>query len=929
MSPLIDIARAVLTRMGAEAWTVDVGEFWCSLKPPGARLPGQGWKLHVSANQLTAPVVLARVTELLVGQDCPFKFARGRRELGRLLSNRVRRGSGGKFITVYPDSDAQLRHLAELLDRETDGLGGPRILSDRQLRPGSSVYYRYGVISNPPVLTNDGMFESMFTGPDGELIMDVRRPLFSPPPWAVPPLPAPVSPAAIAAPSEDTAAPVVLIGDRFEVRGAIRHSYRGGVYRAVDQDTGTEVVLKQARRHTLSSLIGTDACDMLRHEAEMLDLLGPLGVAPHRVALVPHQDSLYLAEELVPGQTLNAWVVDRAAPQWHGAGAPWPEVLDKAHRLVELVDVVHRQDLVLCDLKPNNVMVTPDGQLRLIDLECVVRNGSRVLPFATPGYAAPEQINAPPVGPAPSPRADLFGLGATIFYLASGIEPVLPTDRPASRRGEDRRAVLLSRAGARMPTVRVLAPPIAGLTRDEPEQRWSLEQAREFLAASADRAAGRAPQAGAGASPGSLGEAGLGAAKASPAESDRLLADGLRHSLRAMTPERRWLWSPGEGGRLTDRCCVQHGAAGVLAVLTRAAGTGVGGALRDGIATVAHWIDRRCRDTKKVLPGLYFGRSGIAWALYDAATLLGDGMLADRALDLIDEIPVRWPNPDVCHGVAGAGMAHLHLWTSTGNPALRERAVEAADALLDAAVERGRGLVWPVPTDFDSGFAGQSNYGFAHGVAGIGAFLLYAGLATGRPRYLDAARRAGVTLVAGADTVDGAAYWAAAVDGDTQPRVHWCHGSSGVGTFLIRLWAVTGEPRVRELAEAAATAVYRGRWYTRHAACHGLAGDAEFLLDVADLTGEAGYHDWALECAGILHARHAVRDELMVLTDAPDDEDVFVEYNSGLAGAIGFLLRLRHGGPRWWMLDHLLPAAPAQARQADHRMTGQPVAVAS
>jgi lantibiotic modifying enzyme len=156
---------------------------------------------------------------------------------------------------------------------------------------------------------------------------------------------------------------------------------------------------------------------------------------------------------------------------------------------------------------------------------------------------------------------------------------------------------------------------------------------------------------------------------------------------------------------------------------------------------------------------------------------------------------------------------------------------------------------------------------------------------------------------------DGAAYWPAALDGDTQRRVHWCHGSSGVGTFLIRLWAVTGEPRYRELAEAAAVAVYRGRWYTRNAACHGLAGDAEYLLDVADHTGEPRYRDWALECAGILHARHAVRDGLRVMTDAPDDEDVFVDYNSGLAGALGFLLRVRHGGPRWWMLDHLLVLA--------------------
>src|SRR5436190_21814603 len=78
-SQLVDIARAVLTRMEAEDWSVDDDEFWCRLRPADAHLPGQGWKLHVSATQLTAPVVLARVVEILVRSGTSFKFARGRK----------------------------------------------------------------------------------------------------------------------------------------------------------------------------------------------------------------------------------------------------------------------------------------------------------------------------------------------------------------------------------------------------------------------------------------------------------------------------------------------------------------------------------------------------------------------------------------------------------------------------------------------------------------------------------------------------------------------------------------------------------------------------------------------------------------------------------------------------------------------------------
>ena len=53
-------------------------------------------------------------------------------------------GRSGKFITVYPSNDKQALQLAVALHEATDGLPGPRIRTDRPLRPGSLVHYRYG-----------------------------------------------------------------------------------------------------------------------------------------------------------------------------------------------------------------------------------------------------------------------------------------------------------------------------------------------------------------------------------------------------------------------------------------------------------------------------------------------------------------------------------------------------------------------------------------------------------------------------------------------------------------------------------------------------------------------------------------------------------------------------------------------------------------
>jgi len=339
------------------------------------------------------------------------------------------------------------------------------------------------------------------------------------------------------------------------------------------------------------------------------------------------------------------------------------------------------------------------------------------------------------------------------------------------------------------------------------------------------------------------------------------------------------------------------------------------------VVTAADWIDRQLFDVSQLLPGLYSGRSGTAWSLFDAARLLDDTALAGRAADLLGQVPVDWPFPDVYHGTAGAGMAHLHLWQATGNDGLRQRIVQCADSVLAAAQQRDGQLLWTNPDLLGPALAGLANFGYAHGVAGAGTFLLYSALATGLPRYLTAARQAGATLAATADVADAAARWPSegtAGRGRMHAHPHWCNGASGIGTFLIRLWWITGERQYCDLAEAAGETVYRHAWLSASGTCHGLSGDADFLLDLARFTGRRRYRDRAVEMAGMLHARHTVRGGLTLL---PDDSRVRVSasYGAGLAGALSFLLRLRHGGDRWWMPDRLLPQHTPTHQEEENR----------
>ncbi|GAA2227813.1 class III lanthionine synthetase LanKC [Kitasatospora cystarginea] len=894
---LEDLVRAAAVRSGADEWRMRADRFWFRLEPPKHVGRRQGWKLHVSATPLSAAVVLARTAPVLFERGCSFKFARSLEQVSHLVSTRCDRGSGGKFLTAYPDDDEHFREVAQLLDRATTGLPGPAVLSDRPYRPGSQVYYRYGAFLGLRRLSNDGSYEAVLEAPDGSPVRDSRRAWFSPPAWAPSPFPE-----GVAAPAAPQRPDVVLLNGRYAVRRALQHANKGGVYLAEDRLGTDQVVVKQARPHVGSSLTGADVRDALRNEARVLDLLQDDGIAPRRLELFEKSGSLFLVEEFLDGQNLDSWVRHRLLPRTDH-GLDLARAREMSLRLVALVEAVHARGLVLRDLKPGNLIVSPDGAVRLIDLEHVCVPGEAVSNAYTVGYAPPEQITAGRFGPALGPRADLYALGATLYFLVSGVPPLLPQDEAQDgdpARSADARLRALTTAMSRLNTaLRTLAEPILGLLAEDPEQRWDLGRVRRFL-----ERPGPAPVP-------------VTAAAAPPRDAlDRALRDGLDHlvaTARYEDPEQ--LWDSSEFGAGTDRCSVQHGAAGVLAVLTRAAAEEE--RLREPVRRTAEWLRVKVRQLPRLLPGLYFGSAGTAVALFEAGRLLGDEEMAAEALDLAAAIPLDWPNPDVCHGLAGAGLAQLQLWQATGDTRFEDGVRRCADQLVECAEPSGQGVFWSIPRTFDSALAGLSHYGFGHGVAGVGAFLLAAGLETGDQSCLRLARAAGETLLAAAGPDDGCVTWPSergkALDPVQPMALHWCSGVSGIGTFLVRLWSATGEERFAVPAEQAGTTVRYTRWQASPAACHGLAGNGELLLDLAEAFPDRGHRAGAEEIAEAILVRDVLRDGRRVW---PDDtqREVIADYGTGLAGVLGFLLRLRDFGPRLWLPAFRAPAEAGAAR---------------
>ncbi|MBM3979156.1 MAG: response regulator [Planctomycetes bacterium] len=125
----------------------------------------------------------------------------------------------------------------------------------------------------------------------------------------------------------------------------------------------------------------------------------------------------YYVMELIGGADLHAAV---------NATGPLPpnRVCDLFRQIAEALAEAHRFGLVHRDIKPSNILITPDWQAKLLDFGLALRPQNRMtepgLLLGTIGYMAPEQAQASHEVDA---RADLFSLGATMYWALTGREP--------------------------------------------------------------------------------------------------------------------------------------------------------------------------------------------------------------------------------------------------------------------------------------------------------------------------------------------------------------------------------------------------------------------------------------------------------------------------------------------------------------------------
>ncbi len=181
---------------------------------------------------------------------------------------------------------------------------------------------------------------------------------------------------------------------------------------ATDTEDGSQVVLKFPRREALS-----ERAMRLAFAREMLiaqRVASPFVLAAHPVR-PDRQSGLYGVQPFLEGETMS----DRLKR----GTASLQTCLDQAIRLTRAVAALHKLEVIHRDIKPDNVMLTKDGGLKLIDLG--VARLPRVEDFhddeipGTPGFMAPEQFE----GNAGDALTDQFALGVTLYHWFTGKWP--------------------------------------------------------------------------------------------------------------------------------------------------------------------------------------------------------------------------------------------------------------------------------------------------------------------------------------------------------------------------------------------------------------------------------------------------------------------------------------------------------------------------
>ena len=215
--------------------------------------------------------------------------------------------------------------------------------------------------------------------------------------------------------------PNTLLQNRYRVLRRIGGGGMGIVYLAADTRlAGRNCAIKEMSPAQLATQDRNWAINAFRQEAQILARLSHPGLTTV-TDFFPESGNWYLLMDYVEGKTLQ-----ERLDQARGGRLPLEEALGIVRQLCNVLEYLHGQSppVVFRDLKPGNVMLTPRGEVKLIDFGIArfFKPGRTrdTVNLGTPGYAAPEQFGGRGQS---GPQTDIYSLGVLLHQMVTGYDP--------------------------------------------------------------------------------------------------------------------------------------------------------------------------------------------------------------------------------------------------------------------------------------------------------------------------------------------------------------------------------------------------------------------------------------------------------------------------------------------------------------------------
>lgn len=202
--------------------------------------------------------------------------------------------------------------------------------------------------------------------------------------------------------------------DTYEIKSLLARGGMSTVYLAEHKRLHTRWAVKEVRKEQAIKF------DFLAESNILKRLQHPM--LPRIVDIFEDSGSIYIVEDFVEGITLED-LLEREKNIDEPLGLQW------LRDLCDVLNYLHEQKpnpIIYRDLKPSNIMLQPDGTLKLIDFgiarEYKQNSNADTTYVGTRGYAAPEQFGQAQT----DARTDIYSLGITFYHLLTGKSPYKP-----------------------------------------------------------------------------------------------------------------------------------------------------------------------------------------------------------------------------------------------------------------------------------------------------------------------------------------------------------------------------------------------------------------------------------------------------------------------------------------------------------------------